>query len=117
MEMSIKGKTSLNSLVVIWSKTQVDGLEAIIAVVSSERSTGQKPSQYKSGSKDTSKAAVLDDISLIIVGRIPLIFSLIETILLVELMKSLLLRVKGIDIQTIACNTLLMFSRNDYNCM
>ena len=49
------------------------------------------------GSKDTYKAAVLDDISVIIVGRIPLIFSLIETILLVKnLMKSFMLRVKGI---------------------
>ena len=41
-------------------------------VVSSERSTGLKLSKYKSGSKDASKAAVLDDT---IVGRIPLIFS------------------------------------------
>ena len=53
MEVSIKGKTSLNSLVGIGSKIQVDGLEETIAVVSSERSTGQKPSKYKSGSKDT----------------------------------------------------------------
>ena len=61
MEVSIKGKTSLNSLVGIGSKIQVDGLEETIAVVSSERSTGQKPSKYKSGSKDPFKAAVLDD--------------------------------------------------------
>ena len=40
--MSIKGKTSLNSLVGIGSKIQVDGLEETIAVVNSERSTGQK---------------------------------------------------------------------------
>ena len=66
-------------------------------VVSSETSTGQKPSKYKSGSRDTSKAAKLDETSVIIVGRIPLIFSLIETILLIKnLMKSSLLRVKGI---------------------
>ena len=66
-------------------------------VVSPERSTGQKPSKYQSGSKDTSKAAALDDTLVIIVGRIPSIFSLIETILLIKnLMKSSLLRVKGI---------------------
>jgi len=60
-------------------------------------STEQKQSKYKSGSKDTSKAAVFDDISVIIVGRIPIIISLIETILLVKkLMKSSVLRVKGI---------------------
>ena len=47
MEVSIKEKTSLNSLVGIGSKIQVDGLEETIAVVSSERSTGQKPSKYK----------------------------------------------------------------------
>jgi len=41
MEVSIKGKTSLNSLVGIGSKIQVDGLEETIAVVSSERSTGR----------------------------------------------------------------------------
>ena len=52
MEVSIKGKTSLNSLVGIGSKIQVDGLEETIAVVSSERSTGQKLSKYKSGSTD-----------------------------------------------------------------
>ena len=46
---------------------QVDGLEETIAVVSSERSTEQKPSKYKSGSTDTSKAAALDDTSVIIV--------------------------------------------------
>ena len=45
--------------------------------------TGQKPSKYKSGSTDASKAAALDDTSVIIVGRIPSIFSLIETILLI----------------------------------
>jgi len=62
-----------------------------------ELTTGQKPSKYKSGSKTTSKAALLDDTSVIIVGRIPLIFSLIETILLIKnFMKSSLLRVKGI---------------------
>ena len=87
----------MNSLVGIGSKIQVDGLEETIAVVSSERSTGQKPYKYKSGSKYTSQDAVLDDTSVIIVGRIPSIFSLIETILLIKnLMKSSLLRVKGI---------------------
>ena len=97
MEVSIKGKTSLNSLVGIGSKIQVDGLEETIAIVSSERSTRQKPSKYKSGPNGTSKAAVLDDTLVILVGRIPLIFSLIETILLIKnLMKSSLLRVKGI---------------------
>ena len=68
MEVSIKGKTSLNSLVGIGSKIQVDGLEETIVVVSSERSTGRKPSKYKSGSKDTSKAASLDDTSVIMGG-------------------------------------------------
>ena len=82
MEVLIKGKTSLNSLVGVGSKTQVDGLEETIAVVISERSTAQKPSEYKSGSKDTSKAAVLDDTAVIIVGRIPFFFSLIKTVLL-----------------------------------
>ena len=68
MEVSIKGKTSLNCLVGIGSKIQVDGLEETI-----------------------------DDTSVMIVGRIPSIFSLTETILLVKkLMKSSLLRVKGI---------------------
>ena len=43
MDVSIKGKT-LNGLVGIGSKIQVDGFEETIAVVSSERSTGQKPS-------------------------------------------------------------------------
>jgi len=47
MEVLIKRKTSLNSLVGIESKIQVDGLEETIAVVSSERSTGQKPSKLK----------------------------------------------------------------------
>ena len=61
----------MNSVVGIGSKIQVDGLEETIAVVSSERSTGQKSSKYKSGSKDTSKAAVLDDTLVMIVGRIP----------------------------------------------
>ena len=42
MEVSIEGKTSLNSLVGIGSKIQLDGLEETIAVVSSERSIGQK---------------------------------------------------------------------------
>jgi len=79
MEVSIKGKT-LNSLIGNGFKIQVDGLEETIAVGSSERSTGQKPSKYKSGYKDTSKAAAIDDTSVIIVGRIPLIFSLMETI-------------------------------------
>ena len=64
MEVSIKGKTSLNSLVGIGSKIQVDGLEETIAVFSSERSTGQKPCKYKSGSKDASKATALDDTSV-----------------------------------------------------
>jgi len=77
MEVLIKGKTSLNSLVGIGSKIQVDGLEETVAVVSSERSTGKKPFKYKSGSTDTSKAAALDDTSVIIVGRIPSIFSII----------------------------------------
>ena len=49
----------MKSLVVFGFKIQVDGLEETIAVVSSEISAGQKPSKYKSGSKDTSKAAVL----------------------------------------------------------
>ena len=71
MEVSIKGKTSLNSLVGIWSKIQMDGFKETITVVNSESSTGQKPSKYKSGSKDTSKAAVLDDTLVIIVGMIP----------------------------------------------
>jgi len=35
-------------------------------------------SKYKSGSTDTSIAAALDDTSVMIVGRIPSIFSLIE---------------------------------------
>jgi len=47
-------------MVGIGPKLQIDGLGETIAVVSSERWTGQKPSKYKSGSKDTSKAAVLD---------------------------------------------------------
>jgi len=51
MEVMIKGKTSLNNLVGIWSKIQVDGLEETIAV-SSESLTGPKWSEYKSGSKD-----------------------------------------------------------------
>jgi len=63
----------LNSLFGIGSKIQVDGLEKNFAVVSSEGSTGWKESKYKSGSKDTSKAAVLDDTSVIMVGKIPLI--------------------------------------------
>ena len=42
MEVSIKGKNCLNSLVGIGSRIQVDGLEETIGVVSSERSTGQK---------------------------------------------------------------------------
>ena len=71
MEVLTKGKTFLNSVVGIGSKTQVDGSEETIAVVSSESLTGQKQSKYKSGSKDTSKAAVLDDISVIMVEWIP----------------------------------------------
>jgi len=63
MEVSIKGKTSSNSLVGIGYKIQVD-------VVSSERSTGQKQSKHKTGSKDTSKAAVHDETLVLIVGRI-----------------------------------------------
>jgi len=56
----------------------------------------QKQFKYKSDSKDTSKAAELDDTSVIKVRRITLIFSPIETILLVKkLMKSLLLRVRN----------------------
>ena len=95
MEVLIKGKTSLNILVGIGSKIQVDGLEETIAIVSSERSTGQKLSKYKSGSKDNSEATVLDDTLVIIVGSIPLLFSLIETISLEnKLMQSSLLRVK-----------------------
>ena len=70
MEVSIKGKTSLNSLVGIGSTIQVDGLEETLTVVSSERLAGQKQSIYKSGSKDTSKPAVLDDALVIKVGRI-----------------------------------------------
>ena len=37
MEVSINGKTSLNSLVGIGSKIQVDGVEETIAVVTSDR--------------------------------------------------------------------------------
>ena len=42
MDVSINGKTSLNSLVGIGSQIQLDGLEETIAVVSLERSTGIK---------------------------------------------------------------------------
>ena len=98
MEVLIKGE--INSLAGIGSKIQVDGWEEAIVVVSSERSTRGKQSKYKSGSKDTSKAAVLDDtsvVSVMIVGRIPQIFSLIETVSSVKKkhMKSSPLRVKG----------------------
>ena len=69
MEVLIKGKLFLSILVGIRFKIKVDGLEETI-VVSSERSTGEKQYKYKSGSRDTSKATILDDTSVIIVGRI-----------------------------------------------
>jgi len=42
MEVLIKGKTSLNSVVGIESKIQVDGLEKAIVVVSLQSSAVQK---------------------------------------------------------------------------
>ena len=114
MEVLIKGKISLNSLVGIGSKIEVDGLEETI-VVSSESLTGQKKVANHTNQflQIISKAAAPDDTFVITVGRIPWIFSLIEKMSLVKnFMKSSQLRVQGSTELGLSVNLATVLHRN-----
>ena len=62
MEVLIKAKTSLKSLVGIGSKRHVDGLEEASVTASSESSTGQKQSRNESSTSISPKTILLDGI-------------------------------------------------------
>ncbi|KAF3694332.1 hypothetical protein EXN66_Car010008 [Channa argus] len=62
MNVSIKGKASLSSLVGIGSSRQVVGLDEVIIEVSSERSMDKKQSNRDWGLIDDSSTVVHDDL-------------------------------------------------------
>ena len=69
MELLIRGKTSLKSVVGTESNRQIIGLDDLTSEVNSGRSIEEKWSKYKSAATGGSMVSGLDNVSVLFMGR------------------------------------------------